>query len=216
MRVLLAAMIIPYMWWTCSALWRVCRICCHSLSRLIWWRICQPHTVIFVSASTMNTLYMISTSCSSPSMTGIREILYSTRSPRIWMIYTHTGVRRILEGLQMARRRFWVDTRTWSRGYSVYPIPGSWDYDVMPTSSTWVFSSYTLPSLTRFYSVFTSIVLYLFWQQKIFWDKPSQCPLICNTHWLTVIKLTTWFDNHLLVVSMYLKVKKPYCIPDNS
>ena len=60
------------------------------------------------------------------------------------------------------------------------------------------------------------MVAYLCWHQKFISDKRSQCPLICDTHWLNMIKVTTWFDNHWLVVIAYFEEKKPACMKDES
>ena len=67
-----------------------------------------------------------------------------------------------------------------------------------------------------FYSTFTSIVSYLRRQQNFISDERSQCPLICDTRWLNMIKVTTWFDKHRLAVAAYLEEKKPACMPDSS
>jgi hypothetical protein len=56
-----------------------------------------------------------------------------------------------------------------------------------------------------FYSTFTLLVAYLRRQQNFISDERSQCPLICNTHWLNVVKVTTWFDRHRLAVVAYLE-----------
>jgi hypothetical protein len=44
------------------------------------------------------------------------------------------------------------------------------------------------------YSTFTLLVAYLRRQQNFISDERSQCPLICDTRWLNMIKVTTWFD----------------------
>ena len=67
-----------------------------------------------------------------------------------------------------------------------------------------------------FYSTFTSIVAYLCQQQNFISDKRIQCPLICDTHWINMIKLTTWFGNHRLAFIAYFEEKKPSCMPDES
>jgi hypothetical protein len=75
--------------------------------------------------------------------------------------------------------------------------------------------SFYLAILGTFYSTFTLIVAYLRRQQNFISDERSQCPLICNTHWLNVVKVTTWFDRHRLAVVAYLEEKKPNCMPDD-
>ena len=65
-----------------------------------------------------------------------------------------------------------------------------------------------------FYSTFTSMVAYLRRQQKFISDERSQCPLICDTYWLNMIKVTTWFDKHRLAVVTYFKEEKPAYMPD--
>ena len=77
-------------------------------------------------------------------------------------------------------------------------------------------NSFYLAIPDTFYSTFTSMVAYLCRQQKFISDKRSQCPLICNTRWLNIIKVTTWFDKHRLAVVAYFKEKNPDCIPDKS
>ena len=44
-----------------------------------------------------------------------------------------------------------------------------------------------------FYSTFTSMLAYLCQQHKFVSEKRSQCPLICDTRWLNMIKVTTCF-----------------------
>jgi hypothetical protein len=51
-----------------------------------------------------------------------------------------------------------------------------------------------------FYSTFTLLVAYLRRQQNFISDEQSQCPLICDTRWLNMIKVTTWFDQHQFTV----------------
>ena len=51
-----------------------------------------------------------------------------------------------------------------------------------------------------FYSTFTSMVAYLRRHQKFISDERSQCPLICDTRWINMIKVTTWFDKHWIAV----------------
>jgi hypothetical protein len=53
-------------------------------------------------------------------------------------------------------------------------------------------------------------------QQNFISDERSQCPLICNTRWFNMVKVTTWFDRHRLAVVAYLEEKKPNCMPDDS
>jgi hypothetical protein len=67
-----------------------------------------------------------------------------------------------------------------------------------------------------FYSTFTLLVAYLRRQQNAISDERSQCLLICNTRWLNMVKVTTWFDRHRLAVVAYLEEKKPNCMPDES
>ncbi|CAK9254061.1 unnamed protein product [Sphagnum jensenii] len=52
--------------------------------------------------------------------------------------------------------------------------------------------------------------------QNFISDERSRCPLICDTRWLNMIKVTTWFDQHRLAVVTYLEEKKPNCMPDDS
>ena len=67
-----------------------------------------------------------------------------------------------------------------------------------------------------FYSTFASLVSYLRWQKKFISEERIQCPLIRNTRWLNMIKVTTWFDNHRINVAAYLEDKKPDCMLDSS
>ena len=76
--------------------------------------------------------------------------------------------------------------------------------------------SFYLAIPDTFNSTFTSMVAYLFRQKKFISDKRIQCPLIFDTRWLNMIKVTTLFDKHWLAVAMYFKEKKPACIPDKS
>ena len=76
--------------------------------------------------------------------------------------------------------------------------------------------SFYLAIPDTFYSTFTSIVYYLRQKQKFILEERSQCPLICDTLWLNMIKVTTWFDKHRLVVVAYFEEKNPACIPDES
>ena len=144
------AMLVSHVQWTCSALWRFCGSDGPSLSRFTWRRTWQMHTEMSASASATNPLYMNSTSCTYPSITFIQAILSSTYPPRWWKLYTWTGVRRLLEGIRMARIRWQGDIKAWSRGYSVWPNPGSCKSGAAPTSSTWVYICSTWPSLTHF------------------------------------------------------------------
>jgi hypothetical protein len=73
-----------------------------------------------------------------------------------------------------------------------------------------------LAILDTFYSTFTLLVAYLRQQQNFISDERSQCPLICDPRWLNMIKVTTWFDQHRLIVVAYLEEKKPNCMPDDS
>ena len=66
-----------------------------------------------------------------------------------------------------------------------------------------------------FYSKFTSITSYFFWQHSFILVKSSQCHLIFDTVWMKMINLTTWFDKHQLSVITYLEVKKPSWMPYN-
>ena len=74
--------------------------------------------------------------------------------------------------------------------------------------------SFYLSTLDIFYSTFTSMVAYLRRHQKFISNERSQCPLICDTHCLNMIKVTTWFDKHRLAVFKYFKEEKPACMPD--
>jgi hypothetical protein len=76
--------------------------------------------------------------------------------------------------------------------------------------------SFYLAIPDTFYSTFTLLVAYLRRQQNFISDKRSECPLICDTRWLNMIKVTTWFDQHRLGVIAYLEEKKPNCMPDDS
>jgi hypothetical protein len=60
--------------------------------------------------------------------------------------------------------------------------------------------SFYLVIRDTFYSTFTLFVAYLRRQQNFISDEWSQCPLICNTRWLSMVKVTTWFDQHRLAV----------------
>ena len=60
------------------------------------------------------------------------------------------------------------------------------------------------------------MVAYLFRQKKFISDERSQCPLIYDTRWLNIIKVTTWFDKNRIAVVTYFEEKKPYCMPDES
>ena len=66
------------------------------------------------------------------------------------------------------------------------------------------------------YSTLTLLVAYLRCQQNFISDERSQCPLISDTRWLNIIKVTTWFGKHRLAFSAYLDVKKPLRKPDDS
>jgi hypothetical protein len=76
--------------------------------------------------------------------------------------------------------------------------------------------SFYLAIPDTFYSTFTLLVAYLRWQQNFISDERSQCSLICNTRWLNIVKVTTWFDRHRLAVVAYLEEKEPNCMPDDS
>jgi hypothetical protein len=76
--------------------------------------------------------------------------------------------------------------------------------------------SFYLAIPNTFYSTFTLLVTYLRRQQNFILDERSQCPLICDTRWLNMIKVTTWFDQHRLAVVTYLEEKKPNCMSDDS
>eukprot|EP00171_Calliarthron_tuberculosum_P001131 IDg1131t1 len=67
--------------------------------------------------------------------------------------------------------------------------------------------SFYLAIPDAFYSKFTSLVAYLRRQQTFIADERCQCPLICDTRWLNMIKVTTWFDKHRLAVVAYLDEK---------
>jgi hypothetical protein len=60
--------------------------------------------------------------------------------------------------------------------------------------------SFYLAIPDKFYSTFTLLVAYLRRQQNFISDERSQLPLICNTRWLNMVKVTTWFDRHRLAV----------------
>jgi hypothetical protein len=51
--------------------------------------------------------------------------------------------------------------------------------------------SFYLAIPDSFYSRFTLLVAYLRRQQNFISDERSQCPLICNTRWLNMVKVTT-------------------------
>ncbi len=76
--------------------------------------------------------------------------------------------------------------------------------------------SFYLAIPNTFYSTFTLLVAYFRRQQNSISDERSQCPLICDSRWLNMIKMTTWFDQHRLAVVVYLEEKKPNCMPDDS
>ena len=76
--------------------------------------------------------------------------------------------------------------------------------------------SFYLAIPDTFYSTFTSMVAYLRCQQKFIPDEWIQSPLICDTLWLNMIKVTTWFDKHRLAVVAYFEEKKPDFMPDES
>jgi hypothetical protein len=76
--------------------------------------------------------------------------------------------------------------------------------------------SFYLAIPDTFYSTFTLLVAYLRRQQNFISDERSQCPLICNTRWLNMVKVTTWFDRHRHAVVAYLEEKKRNCMPDDS
>jgi hypothetical protein len=59
-------------------------------------------------------------------------------------------------------------------------------------------------------------VAYLRRQQNFISDERSQFPLICNTRWLNMVKVTPWFDRHRLAVVAYLEGRKPNCMPEDS
>jgi hypothetical protein len=65
--------------------------------------------------------------------------------------------------------------------------------------------SFFLAIPDTFYSTFTLLVAYLRRQQNFISDERNQCPLICNTRWLNMVKVTTWFDRHRLAVVAYLE-----------
>ncbi|KAH9563585.1 hypothetical protein CY35_05G133100 [Sphagnum magellanicum] len=75
--------------------------------------------------------------------------------------------------------------------------------------------SFYLAIPDTFYSTFTLLVAYLCRQQNFISDERSQCPLICDTRWLNMIKVTIWFDQHRLAVVVYLEEKKLNCMLDN-
>ena len=74
--------------------------------------------------------------------------------------------------------------------------------------------SFYLAIPDTFYSTFTYMVAYLRRQKKFVSDEQSQCPLICDTLWLNMIKVTTWFDKRGLDVVAYFEEKNPACMPD--
>jgi hypothetical protein len=76
--------------------------------------------------------------------------------------------------------------------------------------------SFYLAIPDTFYSTFTLLVAYLRLQRNFISDERSQCPLIFNTRWLNMVKVTTWFDRHRLAVVAYLEEKEPNCMPDYS
>ena len=76
--------------------------------------------------------------------------------------------------------------------------------------------SFYLAIPDTFYSTFKLMVAYIRQQQKFVSDERSQCPLICDTRWLNMIKVTTWFDNHRLAVVAYFDEKNPDFMPDES
>ena len=104
--------------WTCSALWILFGSAGHFMLRSIWQHTWRPYTERFIAASATNPLYMTSTSCPSPSMTGKWARLPSTYLPRWWTLYTWTGARILLKSFWMAKIRRQGNTRAWSSGYS--------------------------------------------------------------------------------------------------
>ena len=60
------------------------------------------------------------------------------------------------------------------------------------------------------------MVEYLCRQQKFVSDEWSKCPLICDTRWINMIKVTTWFDKHRIAVVAYFDETNPDFIPDES
>jgi hypothetical protein len=73
--------------------------------------------------------------------------------------------------------------------------------------------SFYLAIPEMFSSTFTSLVAYLRRQLNFISDERSQCPLICSTRWLNMVKVTNWFDRHRLAVVAYLEETKPNCMP---
>ena len=145
MRGLSAIMLVSSVQWTYSASCSFCGSAGHYLSRSTWQHIWRPRTAISASASVTKPLSMTSTSCPSPSMTGIQVRLYSTRLPRRWRISTQAGAGGLFDLLRMAIRRWQGVTRAWSCGYSAYWNLSSCECGTSPTSCTCVFSRSTWP-----------------------------------------------------------------------
>lgn len=76
--------------------------------------------------------------------------------------------------------------------------------------------SFYLAIPDSFYSTLTSLVAFLRRQQTFTANERSQCPLILDTLWLSMIKVTSWMDTHRLAVRTVLDEKKPSCTPPDS
>lgn len=68
----------------------------------------------------------------------------------------------------------------------------------------------------KFYLNSKNVVAYLCRQQNFIPEERSQCPLICSSRWLNMMKVTTWFDKHRLTVVAYLKPRTPACKRDET
>lgn len=68
----------------------------------------------------------------------------------------------------------------------------------------------------EFYSKFSLIVSYLRWHRNFKSGEQSHCPLICDTRWLNMVKVTIWFDKNRLALAECLEKNKSACIPDES
>lgn len=61
-----------------------------------------------------------------------------------------------------------------------------------------------------------SVVAHLRHQQNFILEERSQCPLICDTGWLNMMKVTIWLDKHRLAVAAYLESNLSAFKPDET
>jgi hypothetical protein len=64
-----------------------------------------------------------------------------------------------------------------------------------------------------FYSNLVSLIGYLRRQQNLIADMKTTCPKVALTHWLSMIKVMSWFKKHRIAVLAYLDEKLPPCRP---